>query len=58
MGELMQRAEASCSRVELFVLKINGRARALYSRLGFAEQEELQSHVRMSWPQPVKILTR
>jgi len=55
MRELMQRAEASCSRVELFVLKVNGRARALYSRLGFAEREELQFHVQMSWSQAAKI---
>jgi ribosomal protein S18 acetylase RimI-like enzyme len=47
MRGIMTRAEAAASPVELFVLKVNVRARALYERLGFVVEAELAHHVRM-----------
>jgi hypothetical protein len=36
--------------IQVFVMKANPRARALYERLGFVDAEQLLHHFRMTWP--------
>jgi ribosomal protein S18 acetylase RimI-like enzyme len=49
MRQLMTEAAAAGSSIEVFVLKANPRARALYARLGFVDADRLPHHVRMTW---------
>jgi len=50
MRQLMAEAATAGDSIEVFVLKANPRARALYARLGFSDAEQLPHHFRMTWP--------
>lgn len=50
MRQLMAEAAAAGASIDVFVLKANLRARALYARLGFSDAEQLPHHFRMTWP--------
>jgi ribosomal protein S18 acetylase RimI-like enzyme len=50
MRQFMAEASAAGAGIEVFVLKTNPRARALYARLGFADAGQLPHHFRMAWP--------
>jgi ribosomal protein S18 acetylase RimI-like enzyme len=50
MRQFMAEAAAVGASIEVFVLKANPRARALYERLGFVDAEQLPHHFRMAWP--------
>jgi len=50
MRQLMAEAATAGASVDVFVLKANPRARALYARLGFSDAEQLPHHFRMTWP--------
>jgi ribosomal protein S18 acetylase RimI-like enzyme len=50
MRQFMAEAAAAGVSIDVFVLKANPRARALYQRLGFVDAEQLDHHFRMAWP--------
>ena len=45
----MKDATASEKSVTLRVLHVNGRARALYERLGFRPFKDIETHVYLRW---------
>lgn len=46
---LMADAAADGKPLTLRVLKVNGRARALYERLGFSAFDEIETHTYLRW---------
>ncbi len=49
IGSLMTRATAAGKPLNLRVLHVNTRARALYERLGFRPYKEIDTHVYLRW---------
>ncbi len=47
--ELMKRAQGLNTPIRLSVLKVNPRARAFYSRMGFLDDGETETHHLMEW---------
>jgi GNAT superfamily N-acetyltransferase len=53
LEDVLVRARAMGRGVALRVLKANPRARALYDRLGFLGSGETETHVAMTWTDPL-----
>jgi GNAT superfamily N-acetyltransferase len=49
IGSLMERATATGKPLNLRVLHVNTRARALYERLGFRPYKEIDTHIYLRW---------